>query len=140
MRLLWDPYRSAWRLERNEVPRTAPARRSLPLSRKTLTGMLGNEPFGSRLEAGLRVSASNLCRSSGEIPECRAEFVLEGGSRIGVQATGTWCAPYEPFHRGGLNEMIVSTDDGRQGTAVYEVTGAHHHHFFPATRVDNLPG
>jgi len=69
----------------------------------------------------------------------RVEFTLQGGARIGVDATGRWCAPYEPFHRGGLNEMVVSTDDGRYGTAIYEVTGAHHHHFFPATRVAGLP-
>jgi hypothetical protein len=69
----------------------------------------------------------------------RAEFVLEGGARIGVDARGQWCGSYEPFHRGGLNQMEVSTDDGRRGTAIYEVTGAHHHHFFPATAVEGLP-
>ena len=69
----------------------------------------------------------------------RVEFALEGGTTIGVDATGRWCAPYEPFHRGGLNEMVVSTDDGRYGTAIYEVTGSHHHHFFPATQVVGLP-
>lgn len=69
----------------------------------------------------------------------RAEFVLEGGKRIGVDAAGSWCGSYEPFHRGGLSQMEVSTDDGRHGTAIYEVTGAHHHHFFPATTADNLP-
>jgi hypothetical protein len=60
---------------------------------------------------------------------CR--FTLAGGRTIEVTATGRWCAPYEPMHRGGLNQMTVETDDGRTGTAIYEVTGARHHHFFP---------
>jgi hypothetical protein len=70
----------------------------------------------------------------------RVEFTLQGGQLITVDASGRWCAPYEPFHRGGLNEMEVTTTDGRCGTAIYEITGAHHHHFFPATNVENLPG
>ncbi len=65
--------------------------------------------------------------------EC--EFVLEDGRRITVEADGTFARPYEPFHRGGLNLMQVSTGDGRVGTAIYEVTGARHHRFFPATTV-----
>ena len=69
----------------------------------------------------------------------RVEFTLQGGRRIGVEATGRWCAPYEPFHRGGLNQMEVSTDDGRSGPAIFEVTGAHHWRFFPDTVVANLP-
>ena len=32
--------------------------------------------------------------------------------------------------------MTVRADDGREGTAIYEVTGARHHHFFPDTDVD----
>jgi hypothetical protein len=43
---------------------------------------------------------------------------------------------YEPFHRGGLNLMRVTTGDGRQGTAIYEITGARHHHFFPDAVVE----
>jgi hypothetical protein len=70
----------------------------------------------------------------------RCEFVLEGGRRISVEADGTFARPYEPFHRGGLNLMRVRTDDGREGTAIYEVTGARHHHFFPtATVTGTLP-
>jgi len=58
-----------------------------------------------------------------------------------VHADGTFARPYEPFHRGGLNLMRVRTDDGREGTAIYEVTGARHHHFFPNTVVEGtLPG
>lgn len=64
---------------------------------------------------------------------CR--FVLEDGRRLTVEATGTFARPYEPFHRGGLSLMSVKTDDGRAGTAIYEVTGARHHHFFPETIV-----
>jgi hypothetical protein len=64
------------------------------------------------------------------------EMTLEDGRCIGVDAEGTFARPYEPFQRGGLNLMRVGTDDGRQGTAIYEVTGAHHHHFFPDTVVE----
>jgi hypothetical protein len=41
-----------------------------------LKGVWGNEPFGSRSEPDIHAPASNLCRSSGEIPKGRAEFVL----------------------------------------------------------------
>jgi hypothetical protein len=68
----------------------------------------------------------------------RAEYVLEDGRTIGVDATGTFARPYEPFHRGGLNLMQVRTDDGREGSAVWEVTGARHHHFFPDTEVSGV--
>jgi hypothetical protein len=70
---------------------------------------------------------------------CR--FDLAGGRSITVEAEGTFARPYEPFQRGGLNLMRVRTDDGRTGTAIYEVTGARHHHFFPDTEVSGtLPG
>ena len=70
---------------------------------------------------------------------CR--FVLEGGRQIEVEARGTFARPYEPFQRGGLNLMAVETDDGRAGTAIYEVTGSRHHRFFPlATPPGVLPG
>ncbi|HEY7625723.1 MAG TPA: hypothetical protein VH761_01600 [Ilumatobacteraceae bacterium] len=63
-------------------------------------------------------------------------FTLEDGRRVTVEAEGTFDRPYEPFHRGGLNQMRVRADDGRQGTAIYEVTGARHHHYFPDTVVN----
>jgi hypothetical protein len=31
--------------------------------------------------------------------------------------------------------MRVHTDDGRDGTAIFEVTGSRHHHYFPDTSV-----
>jgi hypothetical protein len=65
----------------------------------------------------------------------RSEFQLADGRRITVDATGTFARPYEPFHRGGLSLMKVTTDDGRHGTAIYEVTGARHHRMFPDTVV-----
>jgi hypothetical protein len=34
--------------------------------------------------------------------------------------------------------MTVRTDDGRTGSAVWEVTGARHHHFFPDTEVTGV--
>ena len=55
-----------------------------------------------------------------------------------VDAEGAWCAPYGQLG-GGLNQMVVRTDDGRAGTAIYEITGAHHHRFFPVARAENLP-
>ena len=67
------------------------------------------------------------------------EFVLEDGRTIGVDAEGIWARSYRPFAHGGLNEVSVRTDDGRTGTAIYEVTGSHHHRYFPDTVVEHLP-
>jgi hypothetical protein len=66
----------------------------------------------------------------------RCEVVLEDGRRIGIEAEGTFARPYEPHHRGGLSLMRVRADDGREGTAIYEITGARHHHFFPSAQVE----
>ena len=66
------------------------------------------------------------------------EIVLEGGRSVRVDAEGTWCARYGRFG-GGQHYMAVRTGDGRTGTAIYEITGAHHHHFFPIARADRLP-
>ncbi len=67
---------------------------------------------------------------------CRVR--LEDGRTIEIEGTGTFARPYEPFQRGGLNLMKVRTDDGREGTAIWEVTGARHHRFFPDTVVDGV--
>ncbi len=64
-----------------------------------------------------------------------ATFTLEGGRRISVDAKGNFDRPYEPFQRGGLNQVSVRTDDGREGTAIFEITGSHHHRYFPDTEV-----
>jgi hypothetical protein len=69
----------------------------------------------------------------------RVEFTLEGGKRVVIDADGTRCAPYGALG-GGLHQMSVRTDDGRTGTAIYELTGAHHHKYFPIARAENLPG
>ncbi|MEE8400060.1 MAG: hypothetical protein V3S89_13700 [Desulfobacterales bacterium] len=66
------------------------------------------------------------------------DITLENRQRIGIDAEGRW-AQYYGTMGGGLHEMVVRTDDGREGTAIYEVTGAHHHHFFPEARAENLP-
>ncbi|HSR23006.1 MAG TPA: hypothetical protein VLW53_05620 [Candidatus Eisenbacteria bacterium] len=63
-------------------------------------------------------------------------FTLAGGRRLRVDAEGTFDRPYEPFHRGGLSQMRVRMDDGREGTAIYEITGARHHRYLPDTAVD----
>jgi hypothetical protein len=65
-------------------------------------------------------------------------FVLRGGREITVEAEGRFDRPYEPFHRGGLSQMRVHTDDGRAGSAIYEVTGARHHRYFPDTDVSGM--
>ncbi|HUY21492.1 MAG TPA: hypothetical protein VMV22_04045 [Acidimicrobiales bacterium] len=58
-------------------------------------------------------------------------FALADASTVTVRGAGRWCAPYRPIYGGGQHLMAVETDDGRRGTAVYEVTGRHHHRFFP---------
>ncbi len=65
-------------------------------------------------------------------------FTLEGGRRITVDAEGRWAQRYGPLG-GGLSEMAVRTSDGWQGTAIYEVTGAFHHRYFPEARAERLP-
>ena len=67
--------------------------------------------------------------------EGRTTWTLADGRVIVVEAAGTFDRPYEPFHRGGLNQMVVRTDDGRTGTAIYEVTGARHQRYFPDAEV-----
>jgi hypothetical protein len=67
-----------------------------------------------------------------------ATFTLEDGRSVTVDAEGRFDRPYEPFHRGGLNQMRVRTDDGRDGTAIFEVTGSRHHRYFPDTSVPGV--
>ena len=66
------------------------------------------------------------------------DLVLEGGRTIGIDAEGHWAQRYGPLG-GGLSEMQVRTTQGSDGTAIYEVTGAHHHRFFPVARAAGLP-
>lgn len=68
----------------------------------------------------------------------RVELVLAGGGTVAIEAEGRWAQRYGAVG-GGLSEMRVRRDDGAEGTAIYEVTGAHHHHFFPVARGDRLP-
>jgi hypothetical protein len=63
-------------------------------------------------------------------------FRLAGGREVTLEGAGRWCAPYRPFYGGGQHLMAVEADDGRRGTAVYEVTGRHHHRFFPTPLPD----
>jgi hypothetical protein len=67
-----------------------------------------------------------------------ATFTLDGGRSITIDAKGGFDRPYEPFQRGGLNQMRVRTDDGRRGTAIFEVTGSRHHRYFPDTTVPGV--
>jgi len=68
----------------------------------------------------------------------RVEITLEGGRVIGLEATGRWAQRYGDLG-GGLSEVTVRTDDGSEGTAIYELTGAHHHRYFPIARAHDLP-
>jgi hypothetical protein len=67
-----------------------------------------------------------------------ARFTLAGGRSVTIEADGGFDRPYEPFARGGLSQMRVRTDDGRDGTAIFEVTGSHHHRYFPDTAVPGV--
>jgi hypothetical protein len=67
------------------------------------------------------------------------DLVLAGGRTIGLDAEGRWAQRYGPLG-GGLNEMTVRSSEGWEGTAIYEVTGAHHHRYFPVARATGLPG
>ncbi len=68
----------------------------------------------------------------------RVELTLEGGRVIGLEASGRWAQRYGELG-GGLVEVLVRTDDGSEGTAIYELTGAHHHKYFPIARAAQLP-
>jgi hypothetical protein len=68
----------------------------------------------------------------------RVEFVLEGGRTIAVDGAGPRCASYGPFG-GGQHLLRVQTDDGREGSAIYELTGASHQRYFPIARAERLP-
>jgi hypothetical protein len=66
------------------------------------------------------------------------DITLEGGRVLAIDAEGRWAQRYGELG-GGLNEVVVRTADGSQGTAIYEITGASHHHFFPVARGERLP-
>ncbi|CAN5449781.1 hypothetical protein BH18ACT1_BH18ACT1_11420 [soil metagenome] len=68
----------------------------------------------------------------------RIEVDLADGTTMGVEGAGTWAMPYGSMG-GGQHLMAVRTDDGREGSAIYEVTGASHHRYFPVARSDDLP-
>ena len=68
-----------------------------------------------------------------QIPQLLPE--VADGSYTVAGTTTRVDRPYEPFHRGGLNQMRVRADDGREGTAIYEITGARHHRYLPDTVV-----
>ena len=68
----------------------------------------------------------------------RVLVTLEGGKTIELDGEGAWSARYGALG-GGQVQMQVRTNDGRRGTAAYEITGAHHHRYFPVARAENLP-
>jgi hypothetical protein len=69
----------------------------------------------------------------------RVEVVLEGGRVIVIDGSGPRCASYGAFG-GGQHLLRVHADDGREGTAIYELTGSSHHRYFPVPRAERLPG
>jgi hypothetical protein len=56
---------------------------------------------------------------------------LADGSAVTAQGSGPWLARYGR-RGGGLFRFAVTTDDGRHGTGVLEVTGRRHHRYFPS--------
>lgn len=62
----------------------------------------------------------------------RVQLGLGNHGRVTVDGHGVLVARYGR-RGGGLFQMSVRTDDGRSGTAIYEITGRRHHWFFPAT-------
>jgi hypothetical protein len=68
----------------------------------------------------------------------RVELTLADGRRVAVTGAGSWNARYGR-RGGGQHHLAVRTDDGRSGTAVYELTGCHHHRYFPVPRGSRRP-
>ncbi len=68
----------------------------------------------------------------------RVDFVLADGAAVALECDGRWCMPYRELG-GGQQLMAVHTGDGREGTAIFELTGAFHHRYFPIARAENLP-
>lgn len=63
---------------------------------------------------------------------------FENKEEIQIHAQGRWACRYGALG-GGLLQIEISTDGGIKGTAIYELTGAHHHRYFPVARSENLP-
>jgi hypothetical protein len=61
----------------------------------------------------------------------RMQLGLGNDGRVTVDGRGVLVARYGR-RGGGLFQMSVRTDNGRSGTAIYEITGRRHHWFFPA--------
>lgn len=60
------------------------------------------------------------------------------GRSVTIDGEGERAAPYG--ERGGGQYLLrITADDGRTGVGIYEVTGAHHHRFFPVPRGEQLP-
>ena len=68
----------------------------------------------------------------------RVDVVLQDGKAIAIEGTGAWSMRYGGLG-GGQQLMAVHTNDGREGTAIFELTGAFHHRYFPIARAENLP-
>ena len=68
----------------------------------------------------------------------RVEITPADGRTIGIQADRRWAQRYGP-PGGGLHQVRARTDDGQEGMAIFELTGAHHHRYLPVPRADGLP-
>jgi hypothetical protein len=68
----------------------------------------------------------------------QVEMRFADGRTVVVDGHGERAMTYG--NRGGGQYLLrLTTNDGRTGTGIYEVTGAHHHRFFPQARADRLP-
>ncbi len=59
-------------------------------------------------------------------------FDLPGARSVTISGQGRWSARYGR-RGGGQNHLTVVTDDGRTGSAIYEITGSRHHRYFPGS-------
>jgi len=63
---------------------------------------------------------------------------LEDGREFRLEGAGRWHTRYGQLGGGQVNMQLQSAD-GSRGSAAYEITGSHHHHYFPIARAENLP-
>ena len=55
------------------------------------------------------------------------------GQKVQISGEGRWAQRYGQLG-GGIVNMKVHSSSGWEGTAMYELTGVHHHRYFPIAR------
>lgn len=73
------------------------------------------------------------------------QLTLEGGETITVETSdGVWAQRYGPVGGGLTHVQLHATGGpfgtGSTGSGIVELTGAHHHRYFPVARAERLPG